>query len=97
MIFLFLACTAPKEESFPTCEITPPEGGTLVADGTLIRDSLGRQVTLRGVNAGGRSKFAPYMPFDFDDFDSAWTGRRIGASMCCGSPSPGLRWSRSRG
>ena len=71
MVLLLLACNAPKEEGYPTCDITPPDAGTLVVDGPLIRDSLGRQVTLRGVNAGGRSKFAPYMPFDFDDFYSA--------------------------
>lgn len=28
-------------------------------------DALGRTVFLRGVDAGGRSKFAPYVPFDF--------------------------------
>ncbi|HEX4514540.1 MAG TPA: hypothetical protein VH054_13410, partial [Polyangiaceae bacterium] len=42
----------------------------LVASGTEFHDSLGRVVFLRGVDAGGRSKFAPYVPFDFGtDFD----------------------------
>ena len=35
------------------------------ADGTRFRDSLGRVVVLRGVDAGGRSKFAPFAPFDY--------------------------------
>jgi endoglycosylceramidase len=37
----------------------------LHTDGTRLRDALGRVVILRGVNAGGRAKFAPYVPFDF--------------------------------
>ena len=55
------------------CTIAPPQADfRLVADGTVFRDSLGRVVFLRGVDAGGRSKFAPYVPFDFgSDFDGA--------------------------
>lgn len=41
----------------------------LTADGTKLRDALGRTVLLRGVNAGARSKLAPYMPFDFGEND----------------------------
>jgi endoglycosylceramidase len=49
------------------CALAPPDDadGRLTADGTLLRDRAGRVVTLRGVNAGGRSKFAPSVPFDF--------------------------------
>jgi endoglycosylceramidase len=37
----------------------------LHTDGVVLRDSLGRVVFLRGVNAGGRSKLAPFVPFDY--------------------------------
>jgi len=40
------------------------ESGSLHADGNRLVDELGRQVILRGVNAGGRSKFAPFLPFE---------------------------------
>ena len=57
------------------CEITVPtlRTGKLHADGTQLRDELGRVVSLRGANAGSRSKFAPYVPFDFEpgDFPNA--------------------------
>ena len=51
------------------CTIAPPAppDWRLAADGTVFRDGLGRVVFLRGVDAGGRSKFAPYMPFDYTD------------------------------
>ena len=35
------------------------------ATGRLV-DALGRDVVLRGLNAGGRAKFAPFVPFDID-------------------------------
>jgi endoglycosylceramidase len=40
--------------------------GTLHADGTVLRDTAGRAVHLRGVNMGARSKWAPFAPFDFE-------------------------------
>jgi endoglycosylceramidase len=43
--------------------------GRVQTEGTRLRDELGRQVLLRGVNCGGRSKWAPYAPFDFRDDD----------------------------
>jgi len=51
------------------CTLTPPTppSSRLVTDGELLKDALGRTVFLRGVDAGGRSKFAPYVPFDFAD------------------------------
>jgi endoglycosylceramidase len=53
------------------CAIEAPAPGGLAVAGTRIVDDAGRTVTLRGINAGGRSKFAPYAPFDFDDYDAA--------------------------
>ncbi len=52
--------------SFRACAITPPApDGRLSTSGTSFRDASGRVVFLRGVAAGGRSKFAPYVPFDY--------------------------------
>src|SRR5581483_5216543 len=61
--------------SLASCVIarpTPPDSH-LAPDGVRLRDGLGRQVVLHGVNAGGRSKLAPYLPFDFgaSDFQAA--------------------------
>jgi endoglycosylceramidase len=56
-----------------TCTLARPAlaDWRLRADGRHLRDALGRVVLLRGVNTGGRSKFAPFMPFDFAAGDHA--------------------------
>jgi endoglycosylceramidase len=58
-----------------TCSLEPPTlpSSHLHADGITLRDALGRVVVLRGVDAGGRSKLAPFAPFDFtsDGYDAA--------------------------
>ncbi|MGZ3449786.1 MAG: cellulase family glycosylhydrolase [Polyangiales bacterium] len=65
----------PAAPAAATCSIAlpAPKDWRLRADGRHLRDGLGRLVLLRGVNAGTRSKWAPYMPFDFtaDTFDAA--------------------------
>jgi endoglycosylceramidase len=66
-------CSSSKEA--PACAIArdPLPDTRLRADGTRFRDALGRIVILRGVDAGGRSKFAPYSPFDYQtgQYDAA--------------------------
>jgi endoglycosylceramidase len=68
-MLLLLACKSP--EPFPTCSITPPEALPLRSEGRFLKDNADRRVFLRGINTGGRSKFAPYLPFDFEDFDAS--------------------------
>lgn len=68
-----LTACAPAADSgvpaggLPTCAVTVPADGPLQTDGRHVRDAHGRRVLLRGVNTGGRSKFAPYVPFDFEE------------------------------
>jgi endoglycosylceramidase len=57
---LLLGCASED----PPCAAPAALGTALRADGTVLRDELDRVVTLRGVNFGGRSKFAPYVPVD---------------------------------
>jgi endoglycosylceramidase len=61
------ACISGGSELPHTCTLSVPSppDWRLRADGTLLRDGLGRVVFLRGVDAGGRSKFSPYVPFDY--------------------------------
>ena len=51
----------------PSCDPGIPALDTLsvTVDGTRILDARGREVILRGVNAGGRSKLPPFLPFAF--------------------------------
>ena len=66
---LVAGCSDPVTPAAARCSITPPAlaTGRLTTDGTALRDELGRVVSLRGFNAGSRSKFAPFVPFDFTD------------------------------
>lgn len=63
MLLLLLACHAPAD-------LERPDPGALHAEGPRLVDEHGRTVTLRGVNAGGRSKFAPYLPFEDEDVEA---------------------------
>lgn len=67
--------TTGTPEDAGACSLAAPAlpDARLHQDGTRLRDALGRVVVLRGVNAGGRSKFAPFAPFDYPEgsYDSA--------------------------
>ena len=52
----------------------PRHLGTIAVEGKRLRDEHGREVILRGVNAGGRAKFAPFAPFEFDEADQGAGG-----------------------
>ncbi len=60
-----LGATACDEE--PCAAPEPPVLSSLklTLDGSRLRDAVGREVLLRGVNAGGRSKLDPFFPFPF--------------------------------
>ena len=60
-------CSAPAPAPFSRCAVARPAltSGRLHTRGTALVDELGRQVFLRGFDAGSRSKWAPYAPFDF--------------------------------
>jgi endoglycosylceramidase len=60
----FVGCKQPEAPA-PECALTAPSSSQLSADGTRVIDEHGREITLRGVNAGGRSKMPPYVPFDY--------------------------------
>ena len=60
--FSFAACGS--DEKLKPAELTSMR---VTVDGPRLLDELGREVILRGVNAGGRSKFPPFIPFDFTE------------------------------
>jgi endoglycosylceramidase len=66
-------CDSSGTQPARSCTLAQPQlsDWRLHTDGTLLRDDLGRIVFLRGVDAGGRSKWAPYMPFEYTDFDTS--------------------------
>jgi endoglycosylceramidase len=61
------ACSTSSAGHSNACTLASPAvtDWRLTTRGTTLRDALGRVVFLRGVDAGGRSKFAPYMPFEY--------------------------------
>jgi len=75
-------CDDTSESVAPVCRpalepVTHDEFRLEVDDDGRLRDELGREVVLRGLNTGGRSKFEPFLPFeieagaDLDDVRSA--------------------------
>lgn len=73
LVALSPGCDSSGTQPPHPCTLAPPQltDWRLNTDGTLLRDALGRIVFLRGVDAGGRSKWAPYMPFEYTDFTPA--------------------------
>ena len=70
-VVLLSACASSDKESpsttLATCDITPLDPGQLTTADGFIVDENGRRMLLRGINTGGRSKFAPFSPFDYDE------------------------------
>lgn len=65
----------------PLSQATLAKFSRLHTDNTVLRDAQNRQVILRGVNAGGRSKFAPFAPFDFDPTLAGDYTKQLGAYL----------------
>jgi endoglycosylceramidase len=64
---LLLGCTGEETASLECSISEVPTSVALSTSSTALIDELGREITLRGVNAGGRSKMPPYAPFDFEE------------------------------
>jgi len=63
------APVVPGECATPIPAVSLPSARlTVTAEGRL-HDALGRDVVMRGLNTGGRSKFAPFLPFEVLDPD----------------------------
>lgn len=57
----------PGECSTPIPAVEPADARlSITAEGRLM-DAAGRDVVMRGINTGGRSKFAPFLPFEVAD------------------------------
>jgi endoglycosylceramidase len=63
-IFTLSSCASTGPEWVDDLEAPILTSNRLTVDGTRLRDELGRQVILRGFNAGGRAKMPPFLPFD---------------------------------
>lgn len=57
----------PGECATPIPPVELPHARLVATAQGRLRDALGRDVALRGLNTGGRSKFAPFLPFTVDD------------------------------
>lgn len=71
LALLALSCEPPPEERVLVGTCSPAIEPFVVNDARLtvdesgrLRDHYGREVVLRGLNTGGRSKFEPFLPFD---------------------------------
>ncbi|MFV8752379.1 cellulase family glycosylhydrolase [Nannocystaceae bacterium ST9] len=57
----------PGECEQPIAAVEPSDARLIVEQGGVMRDALGRDVIVRGVNTGNRNKTPPFMPFPIAD------------------------------